>query len=69
MYGTNLMTGEQSRQLKVGDRVCWDQIITDLGTVVGVTWSGVTIKWDDGHTVSVRHNEMAKVELALANLN
>jgi hypothetical protein len=66
---TNLMTGDQSRQLKVGDRVCWDQIATDLGTVVAVTWSGVAIKWDDGHTVSVRHNDMTKVERALANLN
>jgi hypothetical protein len=46
------MTGEQSRQLKARDRVFWDKIITDLGTIVGVTWSGVTIKWDDGHTVS-----------------
>jgi hypothetical protein len=64
----NLMTGEQSRQLKVGHRVCWEKIITDLGTVVGVTWSGVTIKWDDDHTVSVRHNDMAKVERAPANL-
>jgi hypothetical protein len=64
-----MMTGEQSRQLKMGDRVCWDKIVTDLGTIVGVTWSGVTIKWDDGHTVSVRHNDMSKVERALANLN
>ena len=63
------MTGEQSRQLKVGDRVCWNLSATDLGTVVGADWSGVTIKWDDGHTVSVRRNNMAKVERALANLN
>ena len=62
------MTGEQSRQLKVGDRVRWDESITDLGTVVEVTWSGVTIKWDDGNTVSVRHNDMTKAERALANL-
>jgi hypothetical protein len=58
------MTGEQSRQLKVGDRVAWEKNVTDLGTIVGVTWSGVTIKWDDGNTVSVRHNDMAKVERA-----
>ena len=54
---------------KVGDRVCWDKFASDLGTVVGVTWSGVAIKWDDGHTVSVRHNNVTKVERALANLN
>ena len=30
------MTGEQSRQLKVDDRVVWEKIVTDLGTIVGV---------------------------------
>jgi len=56
------MTGEQSRLLKVGDRVCWEKSATDLGTVVGTAWSGVTIDWDDGHTSSIRHNDMAQVE-------
>ena len=56
------MTGDQSRLLKVGDRVCWQAIKTDLGTVVGTAWSGVTINWDDGHTSSIRHNDMAQVE-------
>jgi hypothetical protein len=36
--------------------------ITDLGTVVGVSWSGVTIDWDDGHTSSIQHNDMVQVE-------
>ena len=60
--GADLMTGEQSRYLEVGDRVCWGVTTTDLGTVVGTSWSGVTIAWDDGHTTSVQHNDMAKVE-------
>ena len=30
------MTGDQSRLLKVGDRVRWGATMTDLGTVVGV---------------------------------
>jgi hypothetical protein len=62
------MTGEQSRQLKVGDCVSWAQSTTDLGTIVGVAWSGVTIEWDHGHTTSVRHNDMAQVERVPANL-
>jgi hypothetical protein len=33
----------------------------DLGTVVGSSWGGVTIDWDDGHTTSIRHNDMARV--------
>ena len=56
------MTGDQSRLLKVGDRVCWEKSVIDLGTVVGVAWSGVTIDWDDGHTTSIRHNDTAQVE-------
>ena len=56
------MTGDQSRLLKVGDRVCWGVTTTDLGTVVGMAWSGVTIDWDDGHTSSIQHNDMAQVE-------
>jgi hypothetical protein len=56
------MTGEQSRTLKVGNRVCWGETTTDLGKVVATSWSEVTIKWDDGHTASIQHNDMAQVE-------
>jgi hypothetical protein len=59
---SGLMIGDQSRTLSVGDRVCWGDTTTDLGTVVGAAWDGVTIKWDDGHTASIRHNDMAQVE-------
>jgi hypothetical protein len=57
------MTGGQSRLLNVGDRVCWKVSATDLGTVIGTAWTGVTISWDDGHTSSVRHNDMGEVTL------
>jgi hypothetical protein len=56
------MTGDQSRTLKAGDRVCWGAAKTDLGTVVATTWSDVTIEWDNGHTDSIKHNDMAKIE-------
>jgi hypothetical protein len=56
------MTGEQSRFLKVGDRVQWNNSLTECGPVVGTAWSGVTIDWDDGHTTSIQHNDMAQVE-------
>jgi hypothetical protein len=61
------MTGEQSRKLKVGDRVCWGVTIADLGTVIGTSWSEVTISWDEGETSAVSHNDMAKVERAPNN--
>jgi hypothetical protein len=56
------MTGEQSRLLKVGDRVQWDKSLTDRGTISEVDWRGVTIKWDDGRVNSIFHNDMAQVE-------
>jgi hypothetical protein len=56
------MTGEQSRLLKVGDRVCWRSSTTDLGTVTETNWAGVTIKWGNRSEQSVLHNDMAKVE-------
>jgi hypothetical protein len=56
------MTGDQSRTLSVGDRVCWKKSDKNLGTVTGTTWSGVTIAWDDGDSNSVSHNDMAQVE-------
>ena len=62
------MTGDQSRALKLGDRVCWRGSLTDVGTVVGKAWSGVTINWNDGHTSSVRHNDMGAVTLVPVKL-
>jgi hypothetical protein len=62
------MTGEQSRKLKVGDRVCWLQNIADRGRVVGVSWNGLTIEWDDGRIQSIFHNDMSPVERLPANL-
>jgi hypothetical protein len=56
------MTGDQSRLLKVGDRVRWKASATDQGTVVQTNWSGVTIDWDDGDTNAIRHNDMTKIE-------
>jgi hypothetical protein len=56
------MTGEQSRLLKVGDRVGWAGSLTDHGTVSAVDWTGVTIKWDGGDSTTLFHNNMAQVE-------
>jgi hypothetical protein len=62
VIGGKAMTGAQSRLLKVGDRVCWGAKTTDLGTVVGTAWNGVTIDWDDGHSSSIQHNDMGQIE-------
>jgi hypothetical protein len=31
----------------------------DLGTVTGMSWSEVTISWDDGQNSSIQYNDMA----------
>ena len=63
MYiGGKEMTGEQSRLLKVGDRVCWGAMTTDLGAVTHTGWGGVAISWDDGRTSSIHHNDMGQIE-------
>ena len=59
---TNNMTGDESRKLKVGDRVRWKGDATNQGTVRGTSWSGVTIDWDDGDSTSVSHNDTAQVD-------
>ena len=58
------MTGDQSRLLKVRDRVRWGATTTDLGTVVETTWNGVTIDWDYGNRPDLiydRHNPSSPV--------
>ena len=42
---------------------------SDLGTVVRTSWNEVTINWDDGHTASIQHNDMARVERVPRKLN
>jgi hypothetical protein len=56
------MTSEQSRLLRIGDRVHWGGATTDQGTISAVDWTGVTIKWDTGDSTTLFHNDMARVE-------
>jgi hypothetical protein len=56
------MTGDQSRLLKAGDRVCWGTTTTDQGTVTEKNWAGVTVNWDNRGEQAIQHNDMAKVE-------
>jgi hypothetical protein len=58
------MTGDQSRLLKISDRVRWADSVTDLGTVAANAWGGVVIKWDDGRTSTIHHNDMVQIQSA-----
>jgi hypothetical protein len=56
------MTGDQSRLLKVGDRVWWNADKNDQGTITEKNWAGVTVKWDNRGEQSILHNDMVQVE-------
>jgi hypothetical protein len=56
------MTGEQSRALKIGDRICWQNNRADQGTVTETNWAGLTVKWDNRSEQAIQHNDMAHVE-------
>jgi hypothetical protein len=56
------MTGDQSRLLKVGDRICWQKDQADQGTVTETNWSGVIVKWDNRTEQTIQHNDMAQIE-------
>ena len=60
------MTGDESRQLRVGDRVCWNGNAADRGTVTAIHIRYVTIKWHDGYESFTGHNDMKRVELVVA---
>ena len=42
--------------------VCWKGNASDVGIVIGTTWSGVTISRNDGHTGSIEQNYKSEVE-------
>jgi hypothetical protein len=57
------MTGDQSRGLKIGARVCWGEDKDDQCTITEKNWSGVTLEWDSRDSQSVSHNDMKMVSL------
>jgi hypothetical protein len=58
------MTGEQSRRLKVGNKVYWQKDQADRGTISETNWAGVTVRWDDRGDQTIQHNDMASLERA-----
>jgi hypothetical protein len=62
------MTGEQSRTLSVGERVCWQNNGHEQGTDTETNWAGVTIKWNNRAEQTILHNDMRSVERVTENL-
>jgi len=63
------MTGEQSRLLKVGNRICWQSDQADQGTVSETNWAGLIVKWDNRSEQTIQHNDMAQIERVPASSN
>jgi hypothetical protein len=57
------MNPEQSRQLKIGTRICFNGDPADSGEITSIEARYVTIKWRDGHQSLTGHNAMDRVEL------
>jgi hypothetical protein len=60
------MTGEQSRLLKVGDKVRWQKDEADQGTVSETNWAGLTVQWDNCGEQAILHNDMGPMERVTA---
>jgi hypothetical protein len=57
------MTPDQSKQLKLRARVCFNGDPADLGIVTATETRYVRIKWDDKHESLTGHTHMERVEL------
>jgi hypothetical protein len=56
------VTGDESRQLNVGERVSWNADPKDHGTITEKNWAGVTITWDNRSEQAILYNDMAHVQ-------
>ena len=55
------MTAAESKDLKNGNRVCWQGNAADRGTITQTSWDAVTITWDNGHVAIVHHGDMREI--------
>ena len=57
------MTSEQSKKLKIGDRIYWRGDAKDGGRITERSWDAVGIAWDNGQTARMHFNDMIEVQL------
>ena len=58
------MTPTESKNLKVGGRVCWRGNASDGGKITATSWDAVTITWDNHHVATVHHGDMREIQRA-----
>ena len=57
-----IVSGDESRQLNVGDRVSWNADPKDQGAITETNWAGVSVRWDNRSEQAILYNDMARVE-------
>jgi hypothetical protein len=60
------MTTDQSKNLKVNERVCFRGDQADRGKVAANSVRYVTIKWAAGHQSFTGHDDMKRIEFLTA---
>jgi hypothetical protein len=55
------MTAEESKTLKVGDRVTWKYDQADAGKVIETGYHAVKIEWGNGQVGIIDHRDMQSV--------
>jgi hypothetical protein len=55
------MNATESKDLKLGARVCWKADATDTGKITERSWHSVTIAWDNHHVATVHHGDMREI--------
>jgi hypothetical protein len=58
------MTITESKNVKIGNRVCWQGKTDDSGKIIETSWDAVTIAWDNGQVARVHHGDMREVTRA-----
>lgn len=56
------MTATESKNLKMGTRVCWKGNNADSGKITKTSWDSVTIAWDNHHVATVHHGDMREIK-------
>ena len=56
------MNVAESKNLKTGNRVCWQGNAADSGRITETTWDAVTIVWDNGQVATVHHGDMREIQ-------
>jgi hypothetical protein len=59
--GNDEVTVTESKDLKIGTRVCWGGNTSDAGRITNTSWDSVTIAWDNDHLATIYRGDMRDI--------